>query len=111
MPYSFFKNSLIHLQSTFDLVLVIEFMDLPSHFDMITKKLGWTVLPVKTLPHETQAKREKAVDTGKTVSVTAKEAMPAKDYDRLARENVIDLLMYAVVRRMVLERMTCKETG
>lgn len=107
LPFSFFKNSLVNLQSTFDLLLVLEYMDMPSHFSMIKKKLGWIVPPVKTLPHETQARREVSKDTGKTVSVTAKEAIPTKDYERLARENVFDLLMYAVVRRMVLERMTC----
>ena len=84
LRFSFFKNSLLNLQTTFDLVLVIEFMDMHPHFSMITKKLGWKVPPVKTLPHEMQAHREVSIETGKAISVTAKEAIPANDYLRLS---------------------------
>lgn len=108
--FPFFKRALIHLQQ-FHLVLVTEFLDIDSHFDMIHKVLGWTVPPTKTLPHASQADRKEDAATGKTASVRAKDALNHNDYMRLAMENVFDLLMYAVVRRMVLERMTCTGTG
>ena len=33
VTFQFFKNSLVNLQTNFDLVLVTEFLDLPSHFN------------------------------------------------------------------------------
>jgi hypothetical protein len=104
--FKFFQRSLQNLQQ-FHLVLVTEFLDLPQHFDMVTDTLGWIVPPKKTLPHAVQAHRDTDAASGKTVSVRAKDALTPAEYARLAQENVFDLLLYAVVRRMVLERMAC----
>lgn len=104
--FLFFKRTLMNLQQ-FHLILVTEFLDLAPHFNMITKTLAWTVKPKKTLPHAQQAHREIDNGTGMTKSVRAKDALLQEDYMRLASENVFDVLFYAIVRRLVLERMTC----
>ena len=91
----------------FHLILVTEFLDLAPHFNMITKTLAWTVKPKKTMPHAQQAHREIDNGTGMTKSVRAKDALLQEDYMRLASDNVFDVLFYAIVRRLVLERMKC----
>lgn len=104
--FAFFRRALHNLQQ-FHLVLVTEFLDLTPHFDMINKVLGWTVPPTKTLPHAKQAARIADAVTGNTKSVRARDVLSDEDYMRLATDNAFDLLMYAVVRRLVLERMNC----
>ena len=83
----------------FHLILVLEWID--SAAPLLENSLGWKTPPKQVLPHEVQALR------GDKKSKAAKDMLPSEDYEYLACDNVFDLLLFVVVKRMYLERIKC----
>ena len=100
LDWAFFSRSLLNIRS-FHLLLVTEYLDFSG--PMIQKTLGWASPPKQVLPHEVQAPRQQKKN------VPARSLMPIDDYREIAAENVVDILLFDVVRRIWLERFTCAE--
>jgi len=97
---SMFLRSLENVRR-FDLVLVTEYLEVSS--SLIEKVLGWKAPPKQVLPHEIQAVRSSHKN------IPAKELLPPADYKVVAEENVFDLLLFEISKRIFLERLHCSE--
>lgn len=87
----------------FEKKLYIEWIDGSS--EIIEKTLGWTVPPKQVLPHEVQALRGKKGEDGKKKSLKAKDLLSNEEYMYLIRDNIFDLLLFHIAKRIYLERL------
>lgn len=101
IDWAFFSKSLDNVRA-FHLLLVTEYLSEAG--PMIERTLGWGVPPKQVLPHEVQAPRDEKRKKNIPTRVLVKEQY----YLEIAAENVIDILMYDVVRRIWLERHACE---
>eukprot|EP01036_Dinobryon_divergens_P026949 gene26950-35648_t len=83
----------------FHLVLITEWLERSA--PVMNAGLGWRDAPKQVLPHEVQAPRKNKAN------VPSKQLLSSEDYDTLAQENVFDLLLFAVAKRIFLERSKC----
>jgi len=84
----------------FNLVLVTEYLDFAA--PMIESVLGWRVPPKQVLPHEVQAVRKEHKN------IPASVRMASDKYAVVCRENVFDLLLFSLSKRIFLERLSCE---
>jgi hypothetical protein len=92
----------------FNLVLVLEWLDLDITRTALDRVLGWTAPPTKVRPHDGQApNRESAQVDAAIRSSSSKKVLPHADYLFIAEDNALDMLFYHVVLRMFLERSAC----
>ena len=87
----------------FNLLLVTEFLD--YSVPLLDEVLGWKVPPKQVLPHEVQAMR--AVKK----NIPASARMAPDVYAAVCRDNVFDLLLFDLVKRIFLERYACKKAA
>lgn len=98
MTYEMFLASLKNILS-FHLVLVTEWLDTSP--PLIEEVLGWKTPPKQVLPHESNAARRDA----NYRKIPIKEVVGEVDYRFVLHENIFDLLLFHLVKRIYLERL------
>lgn len=84
---------------TFHLVLITEWLD--SSPLLTEEVLGWKVPPKKVLPHESNfAKRNSSY-----TKISIKDLIGENDYNYALYENIFDLLLYNIMKKLYLERL------
>ena len=83
----------------FHIILVLEWID--SAPPILEDVLGWRVPPKQVLPHEVNAPRDNKK------SVAAANVLPTVDYEFMSVDNIFDILLFHVAKRIYLERMHC----
>ena len=92
-----FEKATKNLINWMDIVLILEWIDFTK--DYVEELLDWREAPRQVLPHENQSKR-----SNKT-SRKAKDTLPPLTYDHLVKDNIFDILFFAISKRILLERM------
>jgi hypothetical protein len=92
-------STALHTLRRFQVLLVMEWLDSSAPF--IEATLGWKVPPKQVLPHEVQAKRNDKK------SKASREMLGRDEYTYLLTENVMDLLLFEITKRIYLERVAC----
>lgn len=81
------------------MVLITEWLD--SSPVLTEQVLGWKVPPKKVLPHASSvAKRNESYS-----KIPIKEVIGEVDYNYALYENIFDLLLYQIMKRLYLERL------
>ena len=102
-----FIKALSNLQK-FNLILVLEWLDLDLTKSVLDKVLGWTAPPKKVRPHAQQAPNRDSGQVGMAIrSSTSKRVLPADEYQYIAIDNVLDILFYHIAQRLLLEQLVC----
>ena len=98
IDFSSFSKAVKNLRR-FHFVLITEWLDQSA--PLMAAGLGWQAAPKQVLPHEIQAPRKNKAN------IPARKLLPSDDYYRLAEENALDLLLFAVAKKIFLERLKC----
>ena len=91
----------------FHLLLVLDWLDLELTHSVLRDMLGWSAPPKKVRPHEGQAPKRESTNNGTLAVSSSRALLPEAEYFQVAEDNALDMLLYRVVQRMVLERHAC----
>lgn len=95
-----FHNA-IETLSQFSLILVLEWLSSPLTEELIANELGWVHPSKQVLPHEVQAIR------ADKKSKRAQDSMKDDEYQLISIENIFDIFLFDIAKRMYLERIHC----
>lgn len=98
IDFPMFNKAVQNLRK-FHLVLITEWLERSA--PVMNAGLGWRDAPKQVLPHEVQAPRKNKAN------IPSRKLLSSEDYDTLTQENVFDLLLFAVAKRIFLERSKC----
>lgn len=105
-----FLQALMNLRH-FNLILVMEYLDLELTTIVLDKVLGWKAPPTKIRPHDQQAPNRESLNNLAIRSSSSKKILPPIDYAFVSQDNALDMLFYHVVLRVFLERVACHMHG